>query len=171
MPPAVETGVHLDLEIRAIEVDEIPQAARLVVLVFQQSVAPLYVAEGVKEFMAYASPEALSRRLGGDHVAFVATKAPGRVVGVVEVRDHRHVSLLFVDRALQRRGIGRRLLLKAIEACREANPEVKALTVNASPNSVGAYERLGFESTGGEQERNGIRFVPMSLILGEVGGD
>ena len=36
------------------------------------------------------------------------------------------------------------------------------LTVNSAPNAAGAYERLGFVATAGQQEADdGIRFIPM----------
>jgi hypothetical protein len=34
---------------------------------------------------------------------------------------------------------------------------------------VGAYQKTGFVAVEPEQEKNGIRFVPMALTLGEVG--
>jgi hypothetical protein len=37
--------------------------------------------------------------------------------------------------------------------------------VNASPNSVPAYKKLGFIEEGYEQIKNGIRFAPMALNL------
>ncbi len=46
-----------------------------------------------------------------------------------------------------------------------AAPGVRELTVNASPNAVLAYERLGFTPAGPEQTVNGIRFIPMALAL------
>jgi GNAT superfamily N-acetyltransferase len=155
----------LRLQIRPIEPDDIPQAARLIASVFQESVAPLYNPDGIREFMSYATAEAFSRRLRGDHIGFVALEESSHMVGVIEVRGHRHISLLFVESAFQRKGIGRRLVSRAIEACRGANPGLSTLTVHASPNSVQAYERLGFVRVEPEQERNGIKFVPMALTV------
>ncbi len=155
--------------IRPILPEDIQPATDLVRRVFQESVAPLYGPDGVREFMAYASLEPFTQRLRENHLAFVAEDEYGTLVGMVEVRDHRHLSLLFVETAHQRNGIGRGLIASAIEACRAARPGLTGLTVNASPNSVGAYQKTGFVAVEPEQEKNGIRFVPMVLILGEVG--
>jgi GNAT superfamily N-acetyltransferase len=160
-----ETRSH----IRPILPEDIPSATDLVRRVFQESVAPLYGPEGVREFMAYASLEPFTQRLRENHLAFVAEDESRTIVGVVEVRDHRHLSLLFVETAHQKKGIGRALIASAIEACRAAGPGLRGLTVNASPNSVGAYQKTGFVAVEPEQEKNGIRFVPMALTLGEVG--
>lgn len=156
----------MGFHIRAIESNEIHAAANLVARVFEESVAPLYGSVGIREFMSYASTEAFVQRLSANHLAFVAVDESGRVAGIVELRDHRHVSLLFVEPASQRKGLGRGLVTAAIDACQEANPYLERLTVNASPNSVGAYERFGFGVMEPEREANGIRFVPMALTVG-----
>jgi GNAT superfamily N-acetyltransferase len=154
------------IEIRPIAAGDADAAARLVADVFGQDVAPLYVAEGVSEFLTYASREAFAQRLAGGHAGFVAESEQGELIGLVEIRNPCHVSLLFVLGAWQRQGIGKELVGEAVAYCRRWEPDTTVMTVNASPNSVAAYESFGFRSTGPEQERNGIRFVPMVMSLG-----
>jgi GNAT superfamily N-acetyltransferase len=156
----------IGVKIRPIDEEDAEAAARLVGEVFGQYVAPLYVAEGVVEFLTYASREAFAQRLAGGHAGFVAESERGELIGLVEIRDSSHISLLFVLGAWQRQGIGKELVGRAVANCRKSSPHAPVMTVNASPNSVGAYERLGFRSTGPEEERNGIRFVPMAMSLG-----
>jgi GNAT superfamily N-acetyltransferase len=156
----------VQFEVRALRPDEVPTAAELVGRVFMECVAPLYSAEGIKEFLSYASPEALTRRLRSQLEILVAVDEGEVIVGVVGVRDHCHISLLFVESGFQRMGIGRRLVEAVVEACKEVNPIPTEVTVNASPNSVEAYERYGFIARGPDQEKNGIRFVPMGLTIG-----
>ena len=79
------------------------------------------------------------------------------------MREGPHLALLFVDSALQRRGLGRRLLAQGLELWPEAG--FSRVTVNASPNAAGAYERLGFVASGEAQSKNGISFVPMHLEI------
>lgn len=152
------------VQIRPMRPDEIMAVVGLVANSFRQSVAPLYSSRGTAEFLAYASAESMLKRLEGDHFILVALQA-GRVSGMIEVRRHDHVSLFFVEPALQRRGIGRALLEQALQAMRVARPDLAEVTVNSSPNAVEAYTRLGFLSTSPLQEVNGIRFVPMTLRL------
>jgi GNAT superfamily N-acetyltransferase len=136
----------------------------LVCRVFDECIAPEYEANGVREFHDYVYPEGLAARAAQGHFVLLA-EARGELVGALEVRDHQHVSLLFVDKKLQRRGIARSLLKAAVGICLMGAPGVRELTVNSSPNSVPAYERLGFTATGPEETVNGIRFVPMVLAL------
>jgi GNAT superfamily N-acetyltransferase len=157
------------IKIRSIAPTDAKAAAQLVAGVFSQDVGPSYRAEGVAEFLGYASPEAFAARLAKGHVGFVAEDERGELVGVVEVRDLCHVSLLFVSGAQQRQGIGKALISQAVAACRRGNQATTTVTVNASPNSVAAYERYGFRASGPEQERDGIRFVPMVLAIDALG--
>ena len=154
-----------EIDIRVAGSADIEDVARLVADVFGRDVAPGYKPEGVAEFSRYAASGRLAGRLREGHVILVAKDGLRELVGMVEVRDFSHVSMLFVTGSMQRRGIGRDLVTRAVEMCRERNPDASTVTVNASPNSVAAYERFGFRSSGGEQERNGIRFVPMALVM------
>ena len=54
---------------------------------------------------------------------------------------------------------------KAVSVCKKKRPDLSKVTVNASPNAVEIYKKLGFEKKDREQLKNGIRFVPMALDL------
>lgn len=154
------SGIH----IRPLRPHDEPAVSHLVAHVFTKFIAPLYDPEGVTEFLQYASPAEMSRRLHHEHVIWVA-EAHGRIIGMVEVRDFDHISLLFVDEAHQRQGVARGLVAHALEACLAHRPGLAELTVYASPNAVAAYQRWGFRATGPEQLRNGMRFIPMALSV------
>lgn len=128
--------------------------------VFDQFVAPHYQTEGVAEFHRYASAAALSQRHKSGHITLVAEHS-GELVGMLHLREPRHVSMLFVRSSRQRGGIARGLLTAAGALAGDANCE---FTVNSSPNAVAAYARLGFRITGAEQCVHGIRFVPMQRL-------
>jgi len=132
--------------------------------VFDLSVAPLYTKRGQRNFKEYADHKEMSARINSDHFVLLALK-DGANVGMIEMRRHRHVSLLFVDMEFQGKGVGGELLGKAVELCRSITPQLKEVTVNSSPNALGAYERMGFAPTGGEQVIYGVRFIPMKKIL------
>ena len=134
-------------------------AARLTLAVFNQTVAPLMDAEGVRHFMEYASAEAWLQRQREGHRTWLARRDK-RVLGVAHVRDGTHLSLLFVDPRQQRQGIARALIATLIKAL-----GVERLTVNASPNAVEAYRRLGFVAQGPEDKKSGIRYTPMLLTV------
>ncbi|MBC7256401.1 MAG: GNAT family N-acetyltransferase [Chloroflexi bacterium] len=150
--------------IRPMEAGEEEKVSALVRRVFDLFVAPEYEPEGIQSFYRYIEPQCLRERAAKDHdilLAFV-DKTP---VGVLELREGRHISLLFVDAMFQGRGIARALLEEAIALARQRDPQVAKITVNASPNSAFIYERLGFRATGPRQSRDGIIFIPMEKPL------
>lgn len=132
--------------------------SRLIEGTFKQFVAPYYPPEGVGAFMKYVHPRAILERAKNECYLILLALSGDQVVGMVELRGGRHVSLMFMAAEHQRRGLGRELLRRAgLEI--EAQPG--CLTVNSSPNAVPAYERMGFRVTGPAQQRDGIIFVPM----------
>lgn len=141
----------------------------LVTSTFQHNVAPLYPQEGLQEFLSYANPDALKTRLARNHVVYVASQDE-TIVGMIELRDYCHVSLLFVDPMHQRKGVGLLLVNEALRLIETHNPEVREVTVNSSPNAVEAYKHFGFQVTGELQVKNGIGFVPMTLSVGRKDG-
>ena len=136
----------------------------LVRRVFNEFVAPLYSQAGVDEFFRYAQPDALVQRSQNNHYVLLAV-VERNPVGMIEIRDNCHVSMLFVDRSFQRQGISRALLQQAIDECRRHHPDLNQISVHAAPNSVPIYERLGFRPEYSEQVIEGVRFIPMTLEL------
>ena len=145
---------------REIQPAEITAVSALARESFDRCVAMHYQTEGVEEFHRYASVEALSQRHNSGHITLVAEDA-GELVGMLHLRELCHISMLFVRPSRQRGGIGRGLLTAAGTLAGRTDCE---FTVNSSPNSVSAYERLGFRITGSEQCVHGIRFVPMQRL-------
>ncbi len=146
------------------------QVCDLVLRVFDQFVAPDYPEEGVKEFKSHVTPEQLIKRYIGDHDILVARHAD-RFLGVIDIRQHHHISLFFVDAEFQNQGIGKVLFQKAIVLCKKNMPELNQISVNSSPYAVPIYKRLGFQETEEEQFKNGMRFQPMYLDLTNIQPD
>ena len=136
----------------------------LVLGVFDQFVAPDYPEEGIQEFKSYIMPEQLIERCIADHDVLVARHAE-RILGVIEIRQHHHISLFFVDAEFHNQGIGKVLFQKAIALCKEKLPELSQISVNSSPYAVPIYKKLGFRKTDEEQIKNGMRYQPMSMNL------
>lgn len=153
-----------DLMIRLVPPEELSQAMCLVREVFQQHVAPEFSLAGIEEFSSFTTQESAQERHKQGHV-FLAARIGDDLAGVAEVRDHNHICLLFVRNDHRCSGVGRRLIRACAALCRQVNPNLERLTVNASPNAVEAYLRFGFQPTEQEQLHNGIRFTPMALEL------
>ena len=68
-----------------------------------------------------------------------------------------HIALFFVDPAVHRQGIGRRLFQAYLSA-----GGWDCVTVHSSPYAVEVYRHLGFSPTAEEQlSPDGIRYTPM----------
>lgn len=154
----------MNISYRLMRPGEETQINDLIVRVFEEFIGRHYPPEGVREFLAYVEPRSLKERFLSNHFTLVATIGD-RIVGVIEVRDNSHVCLFFVDKDHHERGIGKGLIRHALEMCRQNRPNLAAVDVNSSPNSVGVYKRLGFVPVGSEKTVNGITFVPMVLTL------
>jgi GNAT superfamily N-acetyltransferase len=152
------------IQIRPMKQEEIQAVSDLVFRSFKNNVAAYYSEEGVETFFDYANPKALNERFLKDHFILVAVEKQA-LVGMIEIRNNCHISLLFVEPLQQEKGIGKGLLGKAIAMARQSDPEFKGLTVNSSPNAVEAYKRFGFAPTDSFQEKNGIQFLPMMLEI------
>lgn len=136
----------------------------LVTRVFNQLVAPTFVRRGVLSFLSYAKPRSLAARSRADYVVRIA-QVQHRIVGMIEIHAYRHISLLFVERQFQGRGISKALLQQTLDLCRRQHPDLTGITVNASPYAVAIYERLGFRPQGPEMTRHGVRSTPMMCPL------
>ena len=75
-------------------------------------------------------------------------------------RRKRHISLFFVDKSSQGKGIGKELMSVVVN-----NNENSYITVNSSRYGVPIYEKLGFVKIEEEKEQDGLKFTPMKLIL------
>ena len=148
---------------------------------FSQFVGPGYSMEGSRSFIDFISGEDLHRMFMLGRYRMYLAKEDGRIIGVISVREHNHLSLLFVDPAWQGCGVGRALMEcvkdylwdrkvlpldnedeKILDVLYEKEAD-HFLTVNAAPGAVAFYKRIGFEQTGEEEEYNGIRYVPLRI--------
>lgn len=126
---------------------------------FLRSVAGTLSEEGISTFSNIAASSAFLDRMKGDNLMLVAEK-DGKIEGVIELKEGRHVAMLFISPECQKKGIGRKLLLTALN-----HAKVEAITVSASLSSVHAYEKYGFERKGEIGESAGLVYQPMVLKL------
>ena len=90
------------------------------------------------------------------------------IVGVILVKEFWNLCSLFVSQECQRQGIGRELVLAAIEGCRFRSPE-QALNLNASPEAVAFYRSLGFVHRESDQALPpGFRPMRLALVASEA---
>ncbi len=126
--------------------------------------ADVYSPEGVKNFENFITDSTLYRMfVMGAYQMFVAVEH-SRLVGMITLRDTTHISLLFVDEAYHRQGIGRGLIGYLADYLR-TEVGAERVTVNSSPYGVGFYHKMGFRDTRPEETKDGIIYTPMEFIL------
>lgn len=87
------------------------------------------------------------------------------LIGIIAIRNYKHISLLFVDEDYQHMGVGRVLVDYAKEYCRKFDM-VYYISVNSSIYAIEFYKRLGFFMNNNIiSERNGIKYIVMTCII------
>lgn len=126
--------------------------------------APDYSQEGIENFYKFVNDDMLRKMfLAGHYQLFVAVEGE-KCVGMLSIREKKHISLLFVDGDYHRYGIAS-ALLAFVRRYAIDEEGIDSLTVNASPYAVGFYHKKGFLNLSDETEMDGIRYTPMELIL------
>ena len=140
------------------------EISHLIKELFDELIAPEFSEQGREEFLKYIAPEHIAQRQGQGHFIILA-KDGEKIVGMIEIRDYNHISLLFVDKEYQHQGISRNLFEQAKEKILHENSETKEISVNSSTFALKAYEHLGFKQTGEKATINGITFIPMRYLV------
>jgi ribosomal protein S18 acetylase RimI-like enzyme len=132
--------------------------------VFNEFNAAYYSEEGARGFYSYVNQYMLSWRSKIDHFVLTA-KAQDFIIGMIEIKDHEHMSLFFVEKQFQQRGVGKDLLRRSLSYCLNRKPYISNITVNSTPYAIFIYEKIGFYQIGPERAENGIYFTPMALDI------
>ena len=157
------------MEIRMIRESELDEALDLVLKVFMEFEAPDYSPEGVESFVKDIIHNENFREgcISGSFRMYAAFEN-GKVIGVLTLRKKSHIMLFFVQKEYQKHGVGRALFEYALKELYRGESIPSSITVNSSPYGVQFYKRLGFVPTAEEQEKHGIRYVPMSYAAAAV---
>jgi GNAT superfamily N-acetyltransferase len=157
--------MNTQITYRKIRYGEEENACHLIMDCFGEFIAPGYSEEGITEFLKYVNPEFTRYRLANNNCMILAFDN-NELVGVIEVRNYNHISLFFVRKEYQNKGIGKELNKLAINECKIFRPDIAVIEVHSSPYAVPIYEKLGFVQVSAEQVENGMRFTPMKYEIG-----
>jgi predicted GNAT family N-acyltransferase len=138
--------------------------SKLIKKVYDEYVALDYTENGNQFFYDWITPEKIADRQVVQINLLVAT-IDTKIIGMVEIRENKNVSLLFVDKNYHGKGIARELFKTALEVCFSRDMQLDRFYVHASPYSIPVYERLGFKASGKIQEEHGIKYLPMEMNL------
>ncbi len=126
--------------------------------------APDYSQEGITNFYNFVHDDLLRKMfIAGHYQLFVAMDGE-KCVGMISLREKKHISLLFVDADYHGNGVGS-ALIKYVSKYGVEEEGIDRLTVNAAPYAVGFYHKRGFRDLGPETVADGIRFTPMEIKL------
>ena len=140
--------------IRKITENDLDIVSSICIESFTNSVAASLSERGIFAFKELSSPDSFLSRMKDDNVILVS-EDQDNLNGIIELKEGRHVAMLFVDTQHQNKGVGKRLLSEALVYAR-----VSVVTVSASLSSVPAYIRYGFECKGDVAESSGLTGPP-----------
>lgn len=115
-------------------------------------------------FLEAITPSAIQANMGDPAFHYLVSEDAEKLTGIIALRNASHIYHLFVDPAYHRQGIATALWTRAKEAAL-AMGNKKEFAVRSSEYAVPVYQRFGFRATGRREEKNGIIFVPMRLML------
>ena len=150
------------LAFRSAEGSDAQGVAELVRLTFVPPTLPGWTAAAVEKLLAENSASALSAVF--QTTAFVhVCLSDCLVVGYINCKLPRLLSLLIVHPSFQRLGIGSQLLERALEHIEKTAPEVSVVEVNATEYSFPFYRRRAFYPISEPIEYEGCRFIRMGF--------
>ena len=151
-------------EVRWARTEEWKPAIMMIWKTFLKYEGEIYTREGIENFYQFISDDDLYRAfLKGKYRMMVALDQD-QVIGAVTVRDHNHLSLLFVDEEYHCQGVGSALLNCICKYLKQEEGE-RYVSLNAAPGAVAFYRKLGFRTVRPEIEHSGIRVTSMEKIL------
>ncbi|MEN6319207.1 MAG: GNAT family N-acetyltransferase [Syntrophaceae bacterium] len=123
-----------------------------------------YLEDGAWEFLKCFLPNELTGSSPINNFVLTA-EMWDEVIGTIEIRDKNHISLFCVEKEYRRRGIGRKLLYKALELCVQYHPNIAEISVNSLHGTVHIYKRLGFQTENTDWMDRDIPYTPMLFDL------
>ena len=149
------------IEIKQLLNNEKDEALLFVKRVFIESEDDSYTKKGIETFCNFVDNKKITKSFKV-YGAFEDNVLKGIIA---TDRRKRHISLFFVDKDSQGKGIGKELMSVIVN-----KNENSYITVNSSRYGVPIYQKLGFVKMEEEKEQDGLKFTPMKLILkDEVG--
>ena len=147
--------------------EEVP-VCNLVARSFNEFIAPEFSEEGIEEFFKYANPREFKKRSESGYFSMIA-ESESTIVGVIEINNSRHISMLFVEKDHHKKGIAKNLIKNSFGELRAEKKQIDAITVNSSRYAVPFYEKLGFLQYEEEKTIYGVIHIPMMVKYSDLG--
>ncbi len=151
------------MRIRQAQREDASAISVLAVKLTVKYIAPEFPDVAAKALVQSMSSEMIARNIENDCVYHLAVHED-EVIGLIGVKSNTHLYHLFVGDSHQRKGIAKQLWEVAKNHCFESGNKER-ITVNASLYAKAVYEKLGFVTASGLQERNGVTTVAMEYEI------
>lgn len=150
-------------KIRWAKTDEWVPAMKMIWDTFLKYEGRDYTEEGIKSFLEFITDESLyAAFLRGEYRLMVALHRRS-IIGAGSLRDGNRLSLLFVEEAYHRKGVGSAILWKLCHYLEKAGES--SISLQAAPYAVDFYRKQGFHVVEPEREYDGIRVTLMEKSL------
>ena len=137
---------------------------KLIKKVYDEYVSIDYGERGNAFFYDWIQPSKIAERQLKRINIWLAFK-DSELAGMIEIRDNKFISLLFVDKLYQGQGIAKRLFKESLKEIMQREPGLDKFYVHASPYSIPIYRKMGFIETDTMREENGIKYLPMEMTI------
>ncbi|MBM6552033.1 GNAT family N-acetyltransferase [Marinomonas ostreistagni] len=148
------------MPIREMTTDDLTRVSQICYDAFNHSVANTVLAEGRDNFYHITAPDTLAKLIAESSNTALVYEQDQQLLGILLLKQGRHLSLLFVDPKVQGQGIGKALIHAMLPYCSDTS-----VTVRASLPSVKAYQHYGFVCTGVENIESGLTYQPMERLI------
>jgi len=136
----------------------------LIKRVYDEFVSIDYTDEGNQFFYDWIQPAKIAERQL-TQINILVAFMDSKLIGMIEIRDNKNISLFFVDKEYQGQGIARRLFQESLKNCIQRDVTLDKFYVHASPFSIPIYTKLGFGQTDTMQTKFGIKYLPMEMTI------
>lgn len=142
------------MKYRLIKKNEIDIVIELVDQIAKEFIFSNWKTEGINNFNLVNSQDFY---LDKSNLTYICIN-DNKIIGMVSLSNRKHLSLLFVDKQYQRKGIGKRLV-EIVD-----NLVLGDLEVNADIYAKSFYEHIGFKLAGSLEKKDGISYYPMIKV-------
>lgn len=111
---------------------------------------------GAEAFLQTITTQAIHGYITAPTFGYFVAVQENQIIGVIALREAKHLFHLFVSPSYQRKGVAAQLWQFARQSS-----NATSISVNSTPIAVPVYERFGFQITGPRVEKIGIAYVPM----------
>jgi GNAT superfamily N-acetyltransferase len=160
-----EYGNANSIIVDELAINEIERVSSMIDNIFDEFVGMDYSVEGNKTFKDYIKPQNIKNRFIDKGSQFLLAKVENEITGIMEIKNKDHISLFFIKKEFQGKGIGKYLFRYYLDKTKNENNEIKKITIHSSVYAENIYSRLGFKKINEIQEKDGIKYIPMEYEI------